>query len=101
MKIFVLFLAVSTLSACGRAAMTRFSPVEAVVMRDADHFVLLVRDPGTGEVRPRRVFAEEVVIVADVPPGGELWAEHVDRPGELRGEGDTLILHVRSLADIE
>ena len=89
------------LSGCAGTSRTRITGIARVVMRDADAFVLVVADPATGELYPRKFFAEHVTIVPDVPFGASAWAEYVDRPGEMRGEGDTLILHVRSLTDVE
>ncbi|MFA5854565.1 MAG: hypothetical protein WC866_05825 [Patescibacteria group bacterium] len=95
--------ALCALCVFGCAGTTRsvISPIDRIVMKDADAFVLMVRDPATGTLSPKRVYADEVEIVFDAPVDGSVWAEHVDTPGELRGEGDRLILHVRSLRDIE
>lgn len=90
-----------SLSACAGTSRMRVTDVARVIMQDADAFILVVADPVTGELRPRKFFAERVTIVPDVPRGAAAWAEYVDRPGDFRGEGDTLVIHVHSLSDIE
>ena len=85
---------------CVHPTETRITSVHSARMQDAHAFILMVND-GTGALRPRKIFAEEVLIILDVPDGAPIWAEVIDAPGEFRGEGDRLILHVRSLDDIE
>ena len=86
---------------CTRATHSVISSIDRVVVQDADALLLLVRDPITGTVTPRKLYAEDVSILFDVPSTGSVWVEYVDAPGEFRGEGDHLILHVRSIRDIE
>jgi len=88
------------LSACAASVRTRLTDVSRIVMRDADDFVLIVRDPATGALRPHKFRAEHVTIMPDAPSDGAAWAEHVDRPGDWPGEGDSLVLHVHSIDDI-
>ncbi|WKZ28558.1 MAG: hypothetical protein QY323_03380 [Patescibacteria group bacterium] len=85
---------------CVRPTETRITNVRSVRMLDAGAFILMI-DDGSGALHPRKIFAEEVLIVPDVPGSSPIWAEVVDAPGEYRGEGDRLILHVRSMEDIE
>lgn len=87
------------LSACMPTRRTTFSRICSVHMQAANAFILLL-DDGSGALVPRAVYADDVKIVPDVPVGASLWAEHLDEPGEFRGEGDRLILHVRSLDDV-
>lgn len=87
------------LCGCARPEASRIANVRSVIMRDADAYILMVSD-GAGNMVPRKVFAEWVRIAIDVPQGHPIWAEYIDAPGELRGEGDRLILHVRSMEDI-
>lgn len=85
---------------CVRPTETRITNVRSVHMLDADAFILMV-DDGSGGLRPQKIFAEDVLIIPDVPDGSAIWVEYVDALGELHGEGDRLILHVRSMEDVE
>lgn len=95
--------ALCALCVFGCAGTTRsvISPIDRIVMKDADAFVLMVRDPATGTLSPKRVYADEVEIVFDASVDGSVWAEHFDAPGELRGEGDRLIIHVHHVGEID
>jgi hypothetical protein len=90
------------LGVLGCAGTTRsvIKPVDRIILQDADACVFLVRDPASGTITPLKRYAERVRIVFDVLPGDASWVEYIDAPGEFRGEGDRLILHVRSMEDI-
>ncbi len=88
-------------SACASSTRTIVSPIEHIVMQDADAYILFVRDASLGVLRPKKFYARDVKIVCDVPLGASAWAEYVDVPDELRGEGDRLVLHVRTWSDVE
>ncbi len=88
-------------SACASSMRTVISPIGRIVMQDADAYTLVVRDASSGALRPKKFYAFDVEIVCDVPLGASAWAELVDAPGDLRGEGDRLVLHVHAWSDIE
>lgn len=99
--LFCTVLSATLLSSCVSTHRTRVTGIKRIDMRNASAFVFVTFDHATGEFRPRDFFADNVIILHDVPFDEVPWAEYVDRPGELSGEGDTLIIHVRSLSDIE
>ncbi len=94
-------IALLCLAFCGCIAPTRIRipSVHSVIMWDADAYVLMIED-GSGALLPRKIVAENVKIVSDVPAGSSMWVEYVDAPGELRGEGDRLILHVHAAEEV-
>ncbi len=95
-KIVLLYLA---LSGCVATTQTRIPDVRSVIMQDANAYILMV-DDGSGALVPRKMFAEDVKIIPDVSAGSPMWVEYVDAPGETRGEGDRLILHVHATDEI-
>lgn len=86
---------------CADTKRTVISPVDGVVMRNATGFTLLLRDPATGDVQPRDLYAEDVRFVFDLGPDTPLWIEYVDAPGEWRGEADRLVIHAHAWEEID
>lgn len=70
-------------------------------MRNAGDLVLVVTDGPAGGFRPRAFRAERVTVVAGAPAGGAALADDLDAHGDWPGEGDALVIRLRSLDDVE